>query len=178
MKFRIIVVAIAAFVLAGCVSLPAVDESSGGYLAFPMKTTSQSNTRFYYGRAFTIYDAETDTEIDTISIWPENNKHVQFEGPMPVGDYYLGRYRTIVKNSPGRRFQYKPNPTKIHIPFTIEEDTITIPKDALSVEMITRGNDSYSTRFNIVRASFDVIQAVEHKIAEVDPDGNWAIRKE
>ncbi|WP_157954251.1 hypothetical protein [Saccharospirillum mangrovi] len=159
--------------LSGCASLPSPTETNGGMLAFPMEVRGAGT--FYYVYEFAVFEHDTDVEVDRIQLNPASGVHVRTFGPYEPGAYYLGVQTTRVKASPNMKFQYKPNPQEIYVPFAIQEDTITVLNSKLVVHKRPRSGGGFTTS-NRRRALTPDIQAeVLAELQEQDKAGLWQI---
>lgn len=159
--------------LTGCASLPSPTETSGGMLAFPMEVRGAGT--FYYVYEFVVFDHETETEVDRIQVNPANGVHVRTFGPYEPGAYYLGRQTTRVKSANSMRFQYKPNPRDIYIPFAIEEDSITILAAKLDVHKRPRSGGGFTTSARRRALTSDIQAEVITELRKQDEAGLWQI---
>lgn len=178
MKFVHFLTAAVTVSLAGCASIPAPSETDGGMLAFPMETKNETSFPFYYVYEFTLYERETDAEMDRIQLNPAAGVNVRHFGPYPEGDYYLGKRTTRVKDSAQIRFTYKPSPQEVYIPFTIVEDTITVLNKQMWVFNESMGAREFRTSNELRDLSPEIEKEALNALAEKDASGNWNIRIE
>ena len=167
--------AIVALGLAGCASLPSPTETSGGMLAFPMhpdNNTGQSFS-FYYG--FKIFEKASEREVTEVDVRMASGDYVDTYGPLPEGDYYIGTFQTKVNQQDNVRFTFDDTIYPIEIPFTIEEDTVTV-LDAMMWVQIRSTTDGWVTTRELANLTPEV-EAEALKELESQNEGlGWAIQ--
>ncbi|GGX65441.1 hypothetical protein [Saccharospirillum salsuginis] len=178
MKISHSLAALVAVALTGCASLPSPSETDGGMLAFPMETKNETSLPFYYVYEYTLYDRDTDAEVDRIQLNPASGVDVRSFGPYPEGDYYLGMQTTRVKESAQVRFSYKPSPREVYIPFSIAEDTITVLNQQMWVFNESMGAREFRTSNELRDLSSETKEEALASLAKDDESGSWDIRIE
>ena len=159
--------------LTGCTTLPSPTDTSGGLLAFPMQVRGAGT--FYFVYEFAVFDQETETEVGRIQLNPANGVYVRTFGPYEPGTYYLGRQTTRVKADNSMKFNYKPNPRDIYIPFSIEEDTITILSTMLDVHKRPQSGGGYTTSANRLALTPEIQAEAIAELREQDEAGLWQL---
>lgn len=170
-------IAIAAFLaLVGCASLPVPTETDGGLVAFPVEPVNQAGGPFYYFTVFKVFEKGTDKQVDLFQVKPSNGVNVRTFGPLPAGDYYLGEMTTRVTDTPTKRFSYKPSPRAISLPFTVEEDTITMLPTKYWVFKRPGEEGGFSTSIEVLDLTDDVKALALEALEKQNKDTAWQIK--
>lgn len=162
--------------LAGCASLPVPTETEGGMVAFPVEPINKAGGPFYYFTVFKVFEKGTDKQVDLFQVKPSAGVNVRTFGPLPAGDYYLGEMTTRVTDTPTMRFSYKPRPRTISIPFTVEEDTITMLPKKYWVFKRPGEEGGSSTSTEVLDLTDDVKALALEALNKQDKDSAWQIK--
>lgn len=165
----------AATALAGCATLPAPSETQGGMLAFPLDIKNQTSFPIFYVFEYTIYDEDTNLEVDRIQINPAQGSDVSTYGPYPAGDYYIGMLTTRVKDSSKFSFSYKPTPREVRIDFSIEEDTVTLINQTQQVHQYMTEGRKFRTANGLADLTDEVKEKALESLAKQDKENAWTI---
>ncbi|MFG1497991.1 hypothetical protein ABMA57_15270 [Saccharospirillum sp. HFRX-1] len=158
--------------LSACATLPAPSDTTGGMLAFPMQVSSESGGRFYYTYEFQVFRTGEEGVVDRIILDPTLNKRVATFGPYPVGEYYLGIQTTWPKQSQTLRFSYNPKPRRVFYAFTIEEDTITVLNNTMTVHK----NRDRSTSSLVIPSTRETQADAVAQLRAEDGVGLWQLK--
>jgi len=166
----------AAAILTGCASMPAPSETEGGLLAFPMHPDNNTGQPYSFYYSFNVYEKDTDIEVTTIDVKMSSGDYVDTYGPLPEGDYYLGTFQTQVNRSDNVRYTFDSKPYPINIPFSIEEDTVTLLNAMMWVQIrVADDTKGWTTSRDIVALTDAVKDEALAELESKNQDLGWSI---
>lgn len=177
MKFARSLSALVALGLAGCASLPSPTETDGGMLAFPMHPDNNTGQPYSFYYSFGVFEQGTDQEVMDVDVRMSAGDYVDTYGPLPEGDYYLGTFQTKVKREDNMRYQFDDRTFSINVPFSIEEDTVTVLDKMMWVQIRTaRDTKGFTTSRDLADLTPEVKEEALAELETKNEELGWSIK--